>query len=47
MEKYVELLKEYLGKQRHFTKTMFKVAGTIYRGVNSNRSTVEQALKKN
>ncbi len=25
---------------------MFKIAGTIYRGVNNNRFTVEQAMKK-
>ncbi len=46
MTEYTKLLKEYLGKQRHFTKTMFKIAGTIYRGVNNNRFTVEQALNK-
>lgn len=46
MAEYTNKLQEFLGKQRHFTKTMFKIAGTIYRGVNNNRFTVEQALSK-
>lgn len=46
MTEYTRLLKEYLGEQRTFTKTMFKIAGTIYRDVNNNRFTVEQALNK-
>lgn len=46
MTEYTKALQEFLGEQRHFTKTMFKIAGTIYRGVNNNRFTVEQALNK-
>lgn len=44
MEEYVDLLKEHLGSQRNFKKKMFKVAGTIYRGVTKGRFTKEQGL---
>ena len=37
MEEYTERLKQNLGKQRYLTKTMFKIAGTIYRGVTKGR----------
>lgn len=46
MEKYVENLKEFLGAKRNFDKTMFKIAGTIYRGVNKGRFTVKQVLNE-
>lgn len=46
MENYVEYLKEFLGKQRHFTKTMFKITGTLYRAVSEGRITWEQGLQK-
>lgn len=45
MEKYVEDLKEFLGTKRNFTKTMFKITGTIIRGVQKGRFTYEQGLK--
>lgn len=44
MEEYTHELKQHLDKNRNWTKTMFKIAGTIYRGVNNNRFTVEQGL---
>lgn len=46
MEEYVKSLQEYLEGKRNFNKTMFKVAGTIYRGVNKNRFTIEKAFSK-
>lgn len=46
MEEYMKSFKEYIGEQRNFTKTMFKIAGTLYRGVTNNRFTMEQGLKK-
>ncbi|MCI9245609.1 MAG: hypothetical protein HFJ30_00405 [Clostridia bacterium] len=46
MEEYTKSLQKFLEEQRNWTKTMFKIAGTIYRGVNNNRFTVEQALNK-
>lgn len=44
MEKCTELFKRHLNGKRNWTKTMFKIAGTIYRGANNNRFTVENAL---
>lgn len=44
MEEYTKTLQEHLVSNRTWTKTMFKVAGTIYRGVNNNRFTVEEGL---
>ena len=46
MEKYVELTKEYLNGRRNIDKYVFNIVGTIYRGVNNNRFTLEQALTK-
>ena len=46
MEEYTKTLQEHLETNRNWTKTMFKIAGTIYRGVNNNRFTIEQALNK-
>lgn len=44
MEEYTESLKEFLGAKRNFDKTIFKIAGTIYRSVNKGRFTYEQCL---
>lgn len=47
MEKYTEILKENIGEDRHtYTKTMFMIMGTIYRGVNNGRFTYEQGLSE-
>lgn len=46
MEKCTDLLKEYLNGKRNIDKCVFNVVGTIYRGVNNNRFTLEQALAK-
>ena len=46
MEKYVELLQKYLSGKRNFTKTMFKIAGTIYRGATKGRFTYEEGMAK-
>ncbi len=46
MEEYVKSLQEYLEGKRNFNKTMFKVAGTIYRGVTNKRFSIEKAIKK-
>ena len=46
MEEYMDLFKDYIGEDRHtYTKTMFKVMGTIFRGVTNKRFTYEQAIK--
>ncbi len=46
MKEYTEALKQHLVNNRNWTKTMFKIAGTIYRGVTNNRFTLEQAEAK-
>lgn len=45
MEEYTIALREYLKNRRDFKKTIFKIVGTVYRGVNNNRFTVDQGLK--
>lgn len=45
MEKRVELMIKYLGEQRNFTKTMFKISGTLYRGVTRGRFTYEEGIE--
>lgn len=45
MEEYTFFLKEYVGTDRKtYNKTMFKIMGTIYRGVNKNRFTLADGL---
>lgn len=46
MQEYVESLKSFLNGKRNYTKTMFKISGTIYGGVTNNRFTLEQALNR-
>lgn len=46
ISEYTKALQEFLREQRYFSKTMYKVAGTIYRGVNNNRFTMEEGLEK-
>ena len=47
MEEYMRLFKEYIGEDRHtYTKTMFKITGTLYRAVSKGRITWEQGLEK-
>lgn len=46
MEKCTDLLNEYLEGRRDIERIVFKVVGTIFRGVNNNRFTLEQAEKK-
>ena len=46
MEEYMELFKEYIKEDRHYTKTMFKFMGTLYRAVTKGRITWEQGLKQ-
>lgn len=46
MEECTNLLKEYLSEKRNIDKYVFNIVGTIYRGVNNNRFTLEQALTK-
>lgn len=46
MEKCTDLLKEYLNGRRDIERTVFNVIGTIFRGVNNNRFTLEQAEAK-
>lgn len=46
MEEYMKLFKEYIKDDRHYTKTMFKLMGTLYRAVSKGRITWEQGLKQ-
>lgn len=46
MEKCTDLLIEYLEGRRNINKCVFNIVGTIYRGVNNNRFTLEQAEAK-
>lgn len=47
MEEYMRLFKDYIGEDRHtYTKTMFKIMGTLYRVVSKGRITWEQGLEK-
>lgn len=46
MEECTRLLNEYLEGKRNVKKIVFKVVGTIFRGVNNNRFTLEQAEAK-
>ena len=41
MEEYTKVLKQNLKDKRDYTKAMFKIIGTIWRGVNNNRFTLE------
>lgn len=44
IEEYTIALKEYLQNRRDFRKTIFKIVGTVYRGVNNNRFTLDEGL---
>lgn len=46
MEKYVEIVKEYLGLKRNIGRKIFYLMGRVYRGVNNNRFTCEEAEEK-
>ena len=46
MEKCTDLLNEYLNGRRDIDRFVFNVIGTIFRGVNNNRFTLEQAMSK-
>lgn len=46
MEKCTDLLNEYLEGRRDIKKIVFKTIGTIFRGINNNRFTLEQAEAK-
>jgi hypothetical protein len=45
MEEYTILLREHLKKNRKWSRTMFKVVGTIYRAVTKGRINYEQGLQ--
>lgn len=45
MEEYTEVLKGYLKGKRNYTKTMFKIMGTIWRGSEKGRFTLDEGLK--
>lgn len=45
MEECTEKLKNGLGADRSCTKEMFKMVGSIYRGVTKGRFTLEEVLK--
>lgn len=46
MERYVDLLKDYLGDRRDFGRLVFNYVGTLYRAINNKRITWEQGMEK-
>ena len=44
MEEYTNALKQYLQDRRDYKKTIFKIVGTVCRGVSNGRFTYEQGL---
>lgn len=46
MEEFTDLIRDYLGNRRNIKKQVFKLSRCIYRGVNNNRFTFEQAEAK-
>lgn len=44
MEEYTIALKEYLKNRRDYKKTIFKIVGTVYRGVSNGRFTLDEGL---
>ena len=44
VEEYTEVLKDYLKGKRNYTKTMFKVMGTIWRGSEKGRFTLDEGI---
>lgn len=42
----MKIFKEYIKKDRHYTKTMFKFMGTLYRAVSKGRITWEQGMQE-
>lgn len=46
MEKCTDLLNEYLEGRRDMERIVFNVIGIIFRGINNNRFTLEQAEAK-
>ncbi len=44
MEELTKKLEGYLGSNRDCTKEVFKMVGSIYRGVNKGRFSLEKAL---
>ena len=45
MEEYTEILEQYLGGKRNYSKTMFKLMGRIYRRVNKGKLTWDEVIK--
>lgn len=42
----MEIFKSYIGEDRQkYTKAMFKIMGTIYRGSTKGRFTLDEGLK--
>lgn len=46
VERCTDLLNEYLEGRRNIERLVFKTVGTIFRGVNNNSFTLEQAMTK-
>ncbi len=46
MEELTKKLEKYLGNNRSWTKSIFKIMGSLYRGVTNNRFTLNQGLEK-
>ena len=42
----MKLFKEYIKNDRHYTKTMFKIMGTLYRAVSKGRITWKQGFQE-
>lgn len=44
MEEYMKIFEEYLNGKRNYTKAMFKITSSLYRGVANNRFTFDEGL---
>lgn len=44
MGEYTNLLKGYLASRRNINQYLFKIMGTIYRGSNNGRFTLDEGL---
>lgn len=45
MEEYTEVLADYLKENRKYKKIIYKICGTLYRGVTKGRFSLEEGLE--
>ena len=46
MERYVDVVRGYLGTKRDIDKLVYRIVGTVYRAVTNKRITWEQGIDK-